>query len=79
MWRRYSRGSKDIRRFRQDMGPDERREGFYGDQFDTMTQQSLEKIGKGHEAIEALLSGCELHQNVHIAIRAGLATSHRAK
>src|SRR6266516_5466372 len=79
MWRRYSRGSKDIRRFSQNMGADEGGKGFDRDQFDAVPQECLEEIGKRHETIEALFSGGELNEEVHIAVRAGLVASHGAE
>ncbi len=69
----------DIRRFRQDVGTDERGEGLDRDQLDAVAQQPLEEIGKRHEAIEALLSGGELDEEVHVAVRAGLAARHGAE
>src|SRR5437773_1098264 len=79
IWRRYSRGSKDIRRFSQDMGADEGGKSFEGDQLDRTTQQSLEQVRESHEAIEALLPGGKLHEEIHVAGRPRLAPRHRAK
>ena len=79
MWRRYSRGSKDIRRLSKDMGADERGERLDCYQLDGMSHQPLQEIGESHEAIEALLARGELDEEVNIAVRAGLTASHGAE
>jgi hypothetical protein len=51
MCRRYSRGSKDIRGFGQDVRAEEGRERLGGHQFHWVLQ-GLQEIGEREEAIE---------------------------
>src|SRR5690606_36745354 len=79
MCRRYSCGSKDIGRFRPDVGTDMRRERPGRNQLDPLAELGFQKIRERPESIEALLPWPRLDEEIHIAVGPRFAAHDRAE
>jgi len=79
MWRRSSRGSKDIGGLGQNVRPDMRAEPFYRHELDLGRQHFLEEVGEVEETVVRLLAGRKLHQEIYVAARAPFVPCNRAE
>jgi hypothetical protein len=71
--------SKDILRFGQNSRSDQRREPLRRDQLDPAFEAIFEQVEKSRKTVECLGARRKLHQQVDIAVGAGLTTQNRAE
>src|SRR3954471_9297945 len=79
MWRRYSRGSKDILCFREDMRSQERRQRLDSNQLDCATEACLEQLRQREKTRVRLGAWKELDQEVYITVSASLTAYYGAE
>jgi hypothetical protein len=60
-------------RFCQDSRPNERRKRLSRNEFHSIPEKFLNKLGKRKKAIERLGARGELHEEVNVAVRPGIA------
>jgi hypothetical protein len=66
-------------RFCQDTRPNERRKRLKRNEFHPTPQTVFEKLGKCKKAIERLGARGELHEEVNVAVRPGIASKDGAE
>lgn len=79
MWRRYSRGSKDILCFRQDMRSQERRQRLDSNKLDCAAEACLEQLGQREKTVVSLGSRKELDQEIDITVATSLTACYAAE
>jgi hypothetical protein len=79
MWRRNSRGSKDIRCFGEDMWSNKRRQRFRSDEFDPPAKRRLQQVSKRQKMVVGLFARPELDKNIDVAIRPRCFPLHGSK